>query len=181
MASAKTQSLKTLRRNQWRDVPEQSGIYRWYFPSSCLRKLSIADHCDPKSLMLRRSESGKVCLYVGIATSLRQRVKWHASQTLLASALRSGFLSTFRFTLLALNDIDYATGLQAINDFFDRLEIAWQTTPNLEAAKERESRELSGKYHFPLNIQGNKCPELREYVRFVKRRRKKYKRAMLID
>ena len=90
-------------------------------------------------------------MYVGIAKNLNERVRWHAEQPLKQSALRSGFISTFRKTLLALNGIDYATGFDRINDFMDDLDIAWRTTISREAACEIEEGELNGDFHYPLN------------------------------
>ncbi|WP_442481455.1 GIY-YIG nuclease family protein [Aeoliella sp. SH292] len=171
--------LGKLRRNCWADIPVEAGIYWWYFPKRCITQFQMTDYCDTKNLHLRTSASGKVCLYVGIATSLRQRVAWHAAQPLRQSALRSGFLSTFRNTLLALNSIDYATGEDRINKFVDTLEIEWIETVDLDTAKQLEVSELIGDWHYPLNIQGNKQPLLQSYLRFLKQHRKSYRARML--
>ena len=140
-------------------------------------ELKINEFCDTESLTLRRSANGKVCLYVGVASELRERTEWHADQPLSQSALKSGFLSTFRKSLLALNWIEYTTGFDEINRFMDRLDIAWQTTADLPTAKQIESAEINGEYHYPINIQGNRRRELRHYLHFLKQRRKEYKAA----
>ncbi len=67
--------------------------------------------CDVAQLRLRVAPDGKVCLYHGMANNLAERVEWHAAQKLTLKCLQSGFLSTFRFTLLALNDFDYLSVL----------------------------------------------------------------------
>ena len=167
--------LGGLRRNDWRDVPCQSGIYWWFFPEICLEDLGIRELCDMDALKLRRSADGKLCLYVGVASSLRQRVKWHADQPLTASALDSGYLSTFRKTLLALNRIDYETGFDEINRFMDGLDVSWLKTEDKRSAEQIETAELDGEFHYPLNIQGNRRAELRAYLQFLKQRRKEYK------
>lgn len=169
------QSLGGLRTNGWRDVPTQSGIYWWYFPQICLEKFGIQTHCNVDALNLRRAANGKVCLYVGVANSLQQRVEWHADQALTASALESGFISTFRKTLLALNWIDYQTGFDQINQFMDGLDISWLPTGDLHVAEQMETAELNGEFHYPLNIRGNPREELQTYIQFLKRRRKEYK------
>lgn len=168
------QNVGQLRSGAWKTVPTQSGIYWWYFPKACLARFGINDHCDVPSLRLRSNSDDQVCLYVGMAKSLRERMKWHAEQPLTQSSLRSGFLSTFRKTLLALTDTDYETGFDTINAFMDGLEVTWLATANLRSAKELEDAELDGTFHYPLNIQGNNDPLLKPYVGFLKRQRKEY-------
>jgi hypothetical protein len=114
-----------------------------------------------------------------MANSLAERVEWHAAQKLTLKCLRSGFLSTFRFTLLALNDFDYQGGASQIDDFFDSLSIGWQTAHSREDAEALERCELQGAYHYPLNIQGNRRPELSAFVRHLKSMRSAYKRRFL--
>ena len=169
-----THSVCELRSSGWNSTPKQSGIYWWFFDPSCLDLFGINEHCG-HPLKLRTNESEKLCLYVGIAKNLRQRIKWHAEQPLRQSALRSGFISTFRKTLLALNKIDYATGFEQINQFMDGLDLRWETTPSPELAKAIEAKELGGEYDFPLNIQGNKSTELKPFIRYLKQQRKEYK------
>jgi hypothetical protein len=143
-------------------------VYWWYFPQECLGKFRIPEFCDPALLKVRRSETGKVCLYHGMATSLAERVEWHAEQKLRRSALSSGFLSTFRFTLLALNDFDYSAGQGAIDAFMDLLDIEWAAFPTVEDAVAAETQELLVGPHYPLNIQNNRKPELAAYTRHLK-------------
>lgn len=172
-------SLSVLRRTTWSEVPSSPGVYWWYFPRSSLAHLRITELSDVTKLRLRETPDGKVCLYHGMANNLAERVAWHAAQKLALGALQSGFLSTFRFTLLALNDFDYLKGAEEINEFFDGLSVAWQVARTRDEAETMELAELSGEYHFPLNIQGNRRPELVEYVRYLKSSRRTYKRRFL--
>jgi len=111
-----------------------------------------------------------------MANNLAERVEWHAAQKLTLKCLQSGFLSTFRFTLLALNDFDYLGGSSQIDDFFDSLSIGWQAANTRDEAEALERSELQGTYHYPLNIQGNRRPELVAFVRHLKSTRSAYKR-----
>ena len=123
-----SQPLAGLRADSWKDVPTQSGIYWWYFPESCLETFRIMEYCDVDARNLRSNANGKVCLYVGVASNLQERTQWHAEQPLSQSALRSGYLSTFRRSLLALNHIHFTTGFDQINQFMDGLDVSWRVT-----------------------------------------------------
>jgi hypothetical protein len=157
-------------------VPSSPGVYWWYFPPSALERLRVYELCAVTQLRLRLAPDGKVCLYHGMANNLAERVEWHAAQKLTLKCLQSGFLSTFRFTLLALNEFDYLKGTQQIDEFFDDLSVSWQSVSTREEAAALEAAELQGEYHYPLNIQGNKRDELLNYVRHLKSARRDYKR-----
>ncbi len=61
--------------------------------------------CCPRSGYESGSPAnGTICFLLREAANLAERVAWHAEQDLTVSALRSGLLSTFRLTLLALNE-----------------------------------------------------------------------------
>jgi hypothetical protein len=128
-----------------------------------------------QELRLRHSPDGKECLYHGMATNLRARTAWHAEQKLTLGALKSGFLSTFRFTLLVLNGFDYLAGSYHIDRFMDGLSLSWLETKSLGEANDAEKLELSGQFHYPLNIAGNNCPDLSKYLSFLRGNRKEYK------
>lgn len=171
--------LSALRATAWSDLPSSPGVYWWYFPRTALDHLRIAELSDVSKLRLRYAPDGKVCLYHGMANDLAERVEWHAAQKLTLSALRSGFLSTFRFTLLALNDFDYRQGAKQIDRFFDGLSVAWRAAATRHEAEEMERAELQGDYHYPLNIQGNRQPELGAFLRHLKLTRSAYKRRFV--
>lgn len=170
------QLLSVLRGSDWTGVPSSPGVYWWYFPLTAFERLRIAELCNVAQLRLRRAPDGNVCLYHGMANNLAKRVEWHAAQKLTLKCLRSGFLSTFRFTLLALNEFDYLKGTGEIDEFFDGLSVSWQATSTREEAEAFERAELQGAYHYPLNIQGNRRAEVLEYVRHLKSARSAYKR-----
>jgi hypothetical protein len=171
--------LDELRAGQWRDVPDTPGVYWWYFPPDYLASFQIDMHCGTGPLRLLRANEGQVCLYHGMATSLRQRVAWHSEQKLTDSALRSGFLSTFRFTLLALNDYNYSAGAQKIDEFMDGLAISWKSTATAMEAEAAESAGIQGEFHYPLNLSGNRRTELVAFHRHPKSLRREYKRRHL--
>ena len=173
------QLLSILRNHKWSNLPTSPGVYWWYFPHTALDHLRIAEFCDITKLRLRTAPDGKVCLYHGLAKSLVQRVEWHAAQKLTLSCLKTGFLSTFRFTLLALNDFDYPEGEEKIDKYFDALSVSWRSTTTREEAESIECSELDGEYHYPLNIQANKRPELLAYTRHLKAVRSNYKKRYI--
>lgn len=171
------QLLSTIRNHKWSDLPTSPGVYWWYFPRVALDHFRISEFCDIEKLLLRAAPDGKVCLYHGLAKSLAQRVEWHADQKLTLSCMQTGFLSTFRFTLLALNDFDYSEAEAKINSYFDDLSVSWRATTTREEAEFVERGELNGEYHYPLNIQANRKPELLAYIRHLKSVRKAYKKT----
>lgn len=173
------QSLSGLREKGWSGVPSSPGVYWWYFPRTELDRLRVSELCDVNQLQLRGAPDGKVCLYHGMANSLAERVEWHAAQKLTLKSLQTGFLSTFRFTLLALNDFDYLAASKQIDAFFDSLSVCWLAAKSREEAEALERAELQGTYHYPLNIQGNKRPELTTFVRHLKSTRSAYKRRFV--
>lgn len=172
-------AVSELRRLGWDSIPSSPGVYWWYFPQQEIKVLGIAELCNLDQLHLRSTSDGKVCLYHGMAKNLSQRIKWHAAQSLTSKQLQSGFLSTFRFSLLSLNNFDYFREEEKINKYFDKLAVGWRLTETRDEAKSMEENELCGKYHYPLNIQGNRRPELIQYIRHLKSIRSAYKRLIL--
>lgn len=175
----KPRQLKALRAASWSALPSSPGVYWWFFPPAALECLRISDLSDVSRLRLRRAPDGQLCLYHGMANNLAERVKWHAAQKLTPGALRSGFLSTFRFTLLALNDFDYTQGATQIDRFFDGMSVAWLATATRKEAELMEQAELQGDFDYPLNIQGNRQPELAGFIRHLKSTRRTYKRKFV--
>ena len=172
-------ALSALRAAAWTGIPSSPGVYWWYFPQTALDHLCIAELSDVSKLRLRHAPDGKICLYHGMANNLAERVQWHAAQKLTLSSLRSGFLSTFRFSLLALNGFDYLQGVQKIDEYFDGLSVAWRVATTRVEAEQMERAELQGEHHYPLNIQGNRRPELLVFVRHLKLSRSAYKRRFV--
>jgi GIY-YIG catalytic domain len=167
--------LSSLRAKRWSGVPQTPGVYWWYFPRAELDRLRIGEYCELATLRLRYASDGKVCLYHGMANSLAERVEWHAAQKLTLRCIESGFLSTFRFTLLALNDFDYLSGSELIDRFIDSLSVSWQPAESRDAAEAMERAEFQGEFHYPLNIQDNRSAELAKYIRYLKSTRSAYR------
>ena len=151
----------------------------WYFPERHLELLGISRHCNLEGLQLRRATSGKLCLYIGIAKNLRERIKWHAEQRLSQSALRSRALSTLRFSLIALGKLNYNSGDDEINRLMDELNVSWVSTRGKPEAEAIESSQLSGDFRFALNIRGNHRVETARFVKYLKEQRKTYRRRHL--
>lgn len=172
-------TLADLRAAKWRHVPDAPGVYWWYFPVDCLASFQIETYCPCTNLRLRRVADGRVCLYHGMAKNMRERVIWHSAQKLTASALRSGFLSTFRLTLLALKDFPYSASSKDIDQFMDGLAIAWHPTADVAAAHAAESAELRGTFHYPLNLSGNRRPQLTAFHQHLTSLRRTYKQRNL--
>jgi len=174
-----TYAVSNLRQTNWSTVPKGSGYYRWYFPEPSLRPLGLETLPQQAELKLHLIEHNGMLyygFYFGIAKSLRERVTWHSAQPLKRSALKSGFLSTFRFSLLALLDLEYSeSGQRALDDFMNHLFIEWTETSTKAEAEAVERAELRGELTYPINLQGNKTPGARAYVRDLKQKRKQYK------
>ena len=177
-ASWRLYSIEHLRESNWRRVPVGPGVYWWYFAAPHLKSLGIAQHSIPEGLRLRRA-NGKVSLYVGFAENLRQRIEWHAAQHLSQSALRSRSLSTLRFSLLALAELDYNAGDAEINELMDELDVSWISTRGKPEAEAIESSELHGGFHVLLNIRGNHRLETADFVRHLRDRRRAYRELHL--
>jgi len=122
-----------------------------------------------------------VCLYVGKAKSLFQRIsEWRSEQKLTIGALSSRTLSSFCLTLLALNDFDYRAGRVEIDTFMDALDVCWQTTAALVDAEAIETAELRGEFRYPLNdLKNRHHPELNQYIRHLRTIRKNYRQKYL--
>ena len=158
--------VKDLRVDKWKGLPSDPGVYWWYFPKQDAKRLlkSLLSKSQIQALNLRPSKDGKVCLYCGMAGSLRVRGRWHAAQKLTRSALKSRFLSTLRFTLLALTKMDYYKAEQRINRLIDGVTLEWISAKSRKDAQHQEAREFKSKFHYPLNIRSNSCAELADCV-----------------
>ena len=54
-------------------------------------------------------------------------------------------------------------------------------TATREQAEQIERSELTGPYHYPLNIQGNECDELIDYIKHIRMLRRTYKHFHLSE
>lgn len=169
-------SVRDLRRSGWDLIPTSPGVYCWFFPTTELDNLMVSQFTKIEDLRIFSARNGFKCLYHGLANNLRQRIEWHADQELTKSVLASGFLSTFRLSLLALNDFEYGSGNEIINEYLDELFVSWDVAKTRMDAAKRERERFQSGYHFPLNIQNNLSPELAKFHEFLKERRKSYKK-----
>lgn len=181
LGAAACHGIGVLRAEGWAGVPTGPGLYRWFFPQSVRNQISTP--CGGfGSVQLLQCPHTYGCLYIGVASNLRERVKWHAEQALRQSALRSGALSTFRFTLLALTGFPYdAAGERSLNVLMDQLHMQWweMDKPQAEGI---ESAELCGcRDHYPLNIDKNHCAAVRAFVGYLSARRSGYKRRYVVS
>lgn len=170
-----TFAVRELRMNSWKSVPTQCGVYWWYFPETFVEEFGVFDHCTCARDEFESLPSGELLLYVGVAKSLRQRTAWHAEQRLTQSSLRSGFLSTFRLSLLALCDFPYATAESYINEVFDELRVRWRSCENRTEADEIERQVIGSNTPLPINLRDNHDPRTESFRTRLSQLRKTYK------
>jgi hypothetical protein len=168
--------IHELRESKWRSIPAGPGYYLWYFPKSCIEEMGMIEYLENEKLNFQRLDNGMIGLYFGIAINLRERVRWHSAQPLTLSALSSGYLSTFRFSLLSMLNIKYSLeNTQKINDFMDLLMITWTETLTKEDACAKEAEVLTSDVTYLMNLQGNKTPGAQEMINKIKIKRRSYK------
>lgn len=174
----RTISPKTLRnKSALRAVPDVPGWYRFWAPGPVVKELlgDFYQSLRPGLTAGRGRLSGYYYVYVGIAAkeSVRDRLDWHINQRHSYSAVKSGFLSTFRTSLSSLAACD-----QSDENCTDRLidemlveyealeNTGYENRKNMEKPekaridratamrlKEIEGREMS-RNMLPVNIQG---------------------------
>ena len=162
---------KLIRDRNWRAerLLAEPAVYQWWGPVTVAERLKVPiQGCT-------QSPRGDVLLYVGIANSLRERLHWHVCQNHTPSAIRSGFLSTLRFTLSALLG-ESLIKMDELNTLIDHLTVSFEYCPSREAALELERR-LMHQHALPLNIQGNKHP----FIRKLKSLRAECKKRSLLE
>jgi hypothetical protein len=133
-------------------IPDLPGYYKWWAPGSIVKKL-LGDFYEQllPHLTQGQEEFGGYCyIYVGIATkSLRERLDWHVNQKHSLSAIKSGFLSTFRASISSLISGDQSD-TDETNDIINEMLVEYEIS---EDFKEMERMEMK-KHQLPLNIQG---------------------------
>lgn len=162
-------------------VEERPGVYTWWFKESeaesIMRKLGLLNFMD--RLMVRKiNGENYYALYFGIAggkSGLLGRIKWHVCQKHTASTVKSGYLSTLRKTICAINGCDMTKGESITNEVMDRnCYWEWWYTKNEEDAETIEKQELCTHY-YPLNIKDNKLVD-KDTINLLKKLRTKYKK-----
>ena len=171
-------SVKLLKEQDPRftSIPQEPGIYRWWFPKETAQQLLSSIHGIETNRICKEVIQGEEywCLYFGIAKDLRQRIRWHACQKHTASAVKHGILSTLRQSISALSQLDQTTSTDKVSELLERCYWDWLSTASKEDAKIIEKREIS-KGYFPINIQENKsvAPTVLAQLKSL---RKKYKK-----
>lgn len=149
-----------------KDIPQQSGLYKWYVEEDVFKEL-LEKLCGKyeelnKNIDLDINEN-KIAVYVGIAVreSVRNRLNWHINDNHSPSRIKSGYLSTLRKSIAAchkwkLNDSDTE---RKVNDFIDDCWIDYETDFDSEknpeiTIKEKEKKYLKEKLYI-LNIRDN--------------------------
>ena len=176
-------------------VPDNlPGWYRWWARENDLKlllnsKYLSKEHFDSLIGYLSKGNGDLknfYCIYTGIAVkdSIQARLCWHINQTHTQSAVKSGFLSTFRQTISSLLSGDQMDE-NTTNLFIDKLIVEYYSENYLiksdEAKKAiREIEEnIMEKYIFVLNIQGNKRLEVQEFLKDLKKARQAAKKNAL--
>lgn len=169
-------SVINLRTNNFVKVNREPGCYKWWFREECVGTLlNQLPNIDSDRLI--HDSKGFVALYIGIATELRDRARWHILPNP-HHARRGVFntaVSTLRVSLSALLELDVTQSEQIINDFMDNnCEWEWVPAPHRIIAESWELQELAINY-YPLNIDDNLVVDLQAIDR-LKELRKLHKK-----
>ena len=161
---------------------DKPGWYRWWATEKALEQLLIPQKYFERLHKRKHADKYLFCIYVGIAVkeSIRARLNWHVNQHHTESAVQSGTLSTLRQSISSLVAGDQRNETAA-NELIDQLTVeycAMDYPIKSDIAKNEieriEQNELS-KYIYPLNIQGNKNAEIKEYLLELRKKRKSSK------
>lgn len=162
----KIKAEKLRNRNELERVSNDNpGYYKWWANRASLdillEKLNLSFNKLEKYF---ENEDGQYCIYVGVAIkkSIRERLNWHVNQKHTESAVKSGFLSTFRQSISSIV-ADNQHNEPDTNDFIDKLEIEYFYSNNSinspDAKKEIgkiEEEILHSCNLYILNIKNNK-------------------------
>ncbi len=158
MKSIKVQTLRETIKSRQCEIPHGPGIYCWWFQEEGAQTLLNALPEVDLSKIACRTVDGKrwLALYFGVSKDLRGRLRWHLTQHHTLSSVKSGFISTLRFSLSALLGIPATEAEEKVNHFMDEYcMINYKSVESIEEAGVIEKKELSTKY-YPLNIANNR-------------------------
>jgi len=164
---------------------DKPGWYRWWAPEKALEQLLIPQKYFERLQKRKYDDKYFFGIYVGIAVkeSIRARLNWHVNQHHTESAVKSGTLSTLRQSISSLVAGDQRNET-ATNELIDQLIVEYCAidcpirSNDAKVEIERiEQNELS-KYTFPLNIQGNKNAEIKEYLLELRKKRQSSKKSL---
>ena len=168
-------------------VPDdRPGWYRWWAPELALKYLLGEAYNDILHVLTKGEGEldGLCCIYVGVAIkeSLRKRLNWHINQKHADSNIKSGALSTLRQTISSL--VGKSQGDErATNDLIDLLtvecfpvDLKIKSDEAKAKIKSIEDQEID-RNALPLNIRGNRRPEVSQFNRDLTDKRKIAKQA----
>lgn len=181
---AKTFRDLETRKNVPNDKP---GYYKWWASKKSLELLLNSSFINKKYLddilpfLCSKIIDGKdyYYIYVGIAVkeSIYSRINWHIRQSHTISSLKSGYLSTFRFSLCSLLSLDYIDEIST-NKFIDELYVEYFTIDEKIKSKKAkniiekiEKKEIENN-NLPINISGNNSTVLKPFIKELKKARK---------
>lgn len=172
MKSVKVQTLRETIKKRQCEIPLGPGIYCWWFEEEGARILLKALPEVDLSKAQSRMVDGKrwFALYFGISKNLRGRLRWHLTQHHTQSSVKSGFISTLRFSLSALLGLPATKAEEAVNKFIDEYCIIdYKAVESIKEAEVIEKKELTTKY-YPLNITNNRFVDRRITLALTKLR-----------
>jgi hypothetical protein len=159
-------------------IPNLSGYYKWWATENTAKKL-LGDFYQEllPHLTIGNDELNKYYyMYVGIASkSLRDRLNWHINQKNDLSAVKSGFLSTFRTSISSL--ISDQSDTKGTNDIIDEMMLQYEVSDNF---KKLERSEMI-KHILPINIKDQPHEILKNgFRKYLKNARKIEKKHAII-
>lgn len=163
---------------------DKPGYYKWWAREEDIIELFKGlkfNFLDYKNFIEKRDNW--YCIYVGVAImeSIKDRINWHINDKHTESAVRSGWLSTFRKSIasvIAKNQYDKET----TNDFIDKLKVEYFeidfSIKSKEAKEEIRAIEtnLINKHLCLLNIKDNyhnKATDIKKELRRLRKETKK--------
>jgi len=170
-------------------VYDCSGWYRWWVKETEVRLLLDSSYLSKKyydtlAAFLHKGEgvlNDYIYIYSGISGSIQGRLNWHINQKHSDANIGNGYLSTLRQSISSLisgNQKDET----ATNDFLDKLMVEYFSVDENDKnkakvfLKKNEKQQMSD-YVIPLNMSGNKRPELKEFLKDLEKCRKNAKKG----
>lgn len=148
-----------MRNSKFAGVCTNPGHYfLWVEENEANKQLSKLSTAKFNLRKMKINGGDYVCVYVGIASSLKERLKWHICQSHTPASIKSGRISTLRKTISALLGINLSASEGSVNDWLDEYcYFEWGSNGTKEEAEIIEDNHLSktGGVQYPLNIVHN--------------------------
>ena len=168
------------------NIPDDwPGWYRWWAPRQAL-KLLLGDFYDELVPIMTRGKDeleGLSSIYVGVAIneSIRKRLDWHINQKHTPGNIKHGTLSTLRQSISSLVGKSQQDE-EATNDLIDLCMVEIHPVQlNIKSGVARkdirliEDEIIQGDI-LPLNISKNHHPQISDFKKYLKAKRKKAKK-----